>query len=149
VHTGALGSDHSFVRGVLDARTFVPVGGEHVLALQGYADLVSGTAPSTLLPKLGGMLRTRGYREGRFRDDGMATAQAEWRFPLVWRFDGAVFASIGAVADRLATVAADGVGAAGGTGLRFRLNDSGVHLRLDCALGRDGGGLYITAAQPF
>lgn len=148
-HGPALGSDYTFTRGVLDARAFVPLGRKHVLALQGYADVMSGTAPFTMLPELGGMLRMRGYREGRFRDDVMLTAQAEWRFPLVWRFDGALFGSVGAVSDRLGTWGAGGVERAAGVGLRFRMNDAGVHLRLDYAVGRGTSGFYATAAQPF
>ena len=102
-----------------------------------------------MLPQLGGMLRMRGYREGRFRDDVTASVQAEWRFPVWWRFDGALFAGTGAVSARISTFGAEGLEVAGGAGLRFRLNDAGVHLRLDYALGKEGGGLYITAAQPF
>lgn len=37
----------------------------------------------------------------------------------------------------------------GGAGLRYQLNDEGTHLRLDYALGKEGGGLYITALTPF
>lgn len=149
VHDGAFGSTFDFARGVLNARQYLPIGPEHVVALQGYAEAVSGAAPFTVLPQLGGMLRMRGYREGRFRDDVMATVQAEWRFPVWWRFDGALFAGTGAVSDRIGTFGAEGLEVAGGAGLRFRLNDAGVHLRLDYALGKEGGGLYITAAQPF
>lgn len=149
VHAGAVGSTFDFARGVLDARQYIPIGPGQVVALQGYAEATSGTAPFTMLPQLGGMLRMRGYREGRFRDDVMATAQAEWRFPVWWRFDGALFAGTGAVSARIGTFGAEGLEVAGGAGLRFRLNDAGVHLRLDYALGREGGGLYITAAQPF
>ena len=40
VHAGAVGSTFDFARGVLDARQYVPVGPEHVVALQGYAEAV-------------------------------------------------------------------------------------------------------------
>lgn len=147
-HSGALGSDFDFTRAVIDARYYVPVG-NHVIGLQGYGEAVSGTAPFTILPRLGGPRQLRGYREGRFRDDVFAAVQGEWRFPLWGRFNGAVFAGTGAVAPRLGALGTEGVEVAGGTGLRYRLNDEGTHLRLDYALGKEGGGLYITALTPF
>jgi len=149
VHPEALGSTFGFTRVVLDARQYVPLGWGHTLAVQAYGEAVSGTAPFSVLPRLGGPLRMRGYLEGRFRDDVYATAQAEWRVPIRGRFDGALFASAGAVAGRLDALGTDGWEAAGGAGIRYRLNAEGVHIRLDYAIGRAGGGLYITARDPF
>jgi hypothetical protein len=106
-HSGALGSDFVFTRAVVDARYYVPVG-NHVIGLQGYGKVVSGTAPFTILPRLGGPRQLCGYREGRFRDDVFAAVQGEWRFPLWGRSNGAVFAGTGAVAPRLEAVPGEG-----------------------------------------
>jgi hypothetical protein len=148
-HAGWWGSTFDFTRIVLDARQYVPLGHRHVVGLQAYGEAVSGTAPFTVLPRLGGPLRMRGYLEGRFRDDVYATVQGAWRFPLWGRFAGGLFASTGAVAGRLDRFGSDGLEVAGGGGLRFRLNDEGVHIRVDYALSKEGGGLYITAMDAF
>lgn len=149
VHREWLGSTFGFTRAVIDARQYVPLGWGHTLAVQGYGEAVSGTAPFSVLPQLGGPLRMRGYLEGRFRDDVYATTQAEWRFPVRGRFAGAVFGSLGAVAGRVDAFGRYGLEMAGGVGFRYRLNDQGVHIRLDYALGNEGAGLYITAQEPF
>ena len=149
VHPEALGSTFGFTRAVLDARQFISLGEGHTLAVQAYGEAVSGAAPFSVLPQLGGPLQMRGYRKGRFRDDVYATAQGEWRFPVWGRFDGAFFASAGAVAGRVDALGAEGWEVAGGASIRYRLNDEGVHIRLDYAIGREGAGLYITAMDPF
>ena len=148
-HPGWLGSTFHFTRGVLDARQYVPLGGDHVIALQAYVEAISGTAPFNVLPQMGGSEQLRGYREGRFRDDVAAVAQAEYRFPIGGRFAGAVFGSVGDVSPTAGSFAAGGPQAGGGLGLRFRLNDQGTHLRLDYAVGFDDTGFYITGSQPF
>jgi hypothetical protein len=49
----------------------------------------------------------------------------------------------------LADLGRDGLEIAGGVGVRYRLGEAGVHIRLDYARSLDGGGLYITAQDPF
>ncbi len=149
VHPGLLGRDAHFTRAVVDVRRYLALRPGQVLALQGYADVVSGRVPFSLLPRIGGMERMRGYREGRYRDNVMLTAQAEWRFPIAWRFAGAVFGSVGSVAQRVNSWAADGIERAVGAGIRYRLNEQGVHIRFDYAVGREGAAFYLTALQPF
>jgi hypothetical protein len=144
------GLDGGFGAGSADLRHYLPVGERSVLALQGKGQLTSGTAPFTLLPKLGGNQLMRGYREGRFRDDVLAVLQAELRFPLVWRFGGAVFGGVGEVA--AGVDAFPGFGdweRAAGLGLRFRLNEAGATIRVDWARGREGSGLYVGFGEAF
>lgn len=149
LHHGALGSDFDFQRVVLDGRQFFPLGGAATLGLHAYLEAAPGDAPFSLLPLLGGQDRLRGYREGRFRDRTLATAQAELRFP-VWRRLGAVaFVSAGDVAPRLLDLDLGSLEAAGGPGLRYRLNAEGVALRADFAVGADGGRLYLTMGHAF
>jgi len=144
------GLEGGFGAGTLDVRHFLPVGSGSVLALQAKGQLTSGTAPFTLLPRIGGSKLLRGYREGRFRDDVLAALQAELRFPLVWRFGGAVFGGVGEVASAVDAFPDPGDWArAAGGGLRFRLNDAGATLRLDWAVGREGSGLYVGFGEAF
>ena len=139
----------SFTRLVADMRRFVPVATDHVLALQAYGESVTGTPPFALLPQLGGSVRMRGYRNARFRDKITVTAQAEWRFPVWKRVRAAAFASVGTIAPEFSQLASTHLKPAGGLGLRYRLTDSGIHLRADFAVSPDGTGLYLTGSQPF
>jgi outer membrane protein assembly factor BamA len=147
--TPALGSDYRFGLLSLDARTYVPVA-TGVVALRARADAAQGKAPFTLLPKLGGSRILRGYRDGRFRDDLAGVLEAEYRFPIAWRFGGVVFGGVGEVASGLAHLSPVAeVERAAGAGLRFRLNQAGVNIRIDWARGREAGGLYIGLGEAF
>lgn len=155
LHTGVLGSDFAFGRLTVDARRYVPVRGRHVLALNGYVEAVAGTAPFPLLPLLGGDDLMRGYREGRYRDTVLAALQAGYRFPLfnrlplLRRIKGAVFGNVGNVARRVDALSLTGIKYAIGAGLRLRLNDEGIHGRVDYAFGPEGGALYVTLLEAF
>ena len=149
-YTSLLGSEFDYGVGILDLRHFRPVGGEGVLAVRGYLEGVEGTAPFILLPRLGGSRLLRGYREGRYRDDYLAVAQAELRLPLWWRIGATVFGGVGEVAGGLdAFPDPENWEACLGAGLRFFVNDAGGTLRLDWARARDGGGLYISVGEAF
>jgi len=97
-YDGALGGDYAAREATVDARTFHSVG-SGVVALRGFLHQADGSSvPFTLLPRIGGDQLLRGYRGGRFRDRRLAAVEGEVRHPLFWRFDGAVFASLGDVA---------------------------------------------------
>jgi len=140
---------YPFARFMVDARHYWPVHDRHVLAVNGYVEAVAGTTPFQLLPLLGGADRMRGYREGRYRDNVLGLIQGAYRFPLFWRFKGAVFANAGNVAPQLGRLGQSTVKYAVGGGLRLRLNDEGVHGRVDYAIGPDGGALYVTLLEAF
>jgi outer membrane protein assembly factor BamA len=149
VHDGLLGADFDFQRGTLDGRLFLPVGGASVLALQAYLEATPGRPPFSLLPLLGGQDRLRGYRQGRFRDRTLATTQMELRFPVWRRFGGAAFVAVGDVAPGFLDLDLSSLEVGAGAGLRFRMTADGVTLRGDYAVGREGGGLYLTIGQAF
>lgn len=149
VYPSGLGTTHGFTHVAANARQYVSLHGNQTLALQTYAEAIAGTAPFTVLPKLGGSMRMRGYRDGRFRDNVYVMTQAEWRIPLFWRVETAAFAGLGTVAPRVGDVTSHPPEWGIGTGLRYRLNDAGVRVRVDYAIGREGTGLYMTASQPL
>ncbi len=140
---------HTFGRFVIDARYYWSVRDDHVLAVNGFVEAVSGATPFQLLPLLGGADRMRGYREGRYRDNVLGLAQGAYRFPLVWRFKGALFANAGNVAPQLERFGLSTLKYAVGGGLRLQLNEEGVHGRVDYAIGPEGGALYITLLEAF
>mgnify|MGYP006279727955 CR=1 FL=1 len=148
VFSALWGSDYTYGRVTTDLRGYRSLG-PGVLAAQIYTSSVAGNAPFQLLPMLGGSNLMRGYRGGRFRDDMFWTAQAEYRFPLFWRFKGTAFASVGEVGPRLGSPLVNGVEAAVGLGGRLRLTEDGVHGRLDVAYSRSGIEFYISLGEAF
>lgn len=148
MHSAAWGSDYAFGRLTTDLRAYRALG-PGVLAGQVYTESVAGTVPFQLLPLLGGSSRMRGYRVGRFRDNVYWTTQAEYRFPLFWRFKATAFATVGEVGPRLGTPLINDVEAAVGLGGRLRLTDDGVHGRLDVAYSRTGLELYLSLGEAF
>ncbi len=148
-HTRLTGSRLTMRRFVVNARTYTSVHPDHILVAQAYGEAVAGTVPFTVLPLLGGNELLRGYLEGRFRDDVVAIVQGAYRFPLFWRFRGELFAGAGNVAERLNALELKSVKAAAGAGIRFRLNPEDLHVRMDFAIGSEGGAVYITIGEAF
>ena len=139
----------AFGRGSVDARAFFGLLPRHVLGLQGRVEVAHGDAPVTILPNVGGNDTFRGYVDGRYRDRLGWSAQAEWRFPVVWRLRGAVFAGAGYVARNPAELWSAAPRLAAGAGLRFRLTSTGASVRVDGAYGRDGAQLYFLTLEAF
>jgi hypothetical protein len=98
---------------------------------------------------LGGARGLRGYYEGRWRDRLLWSSQAEWRFAIVWRLEGTVFAGVGGVAPSRRRSCDTRPRPAGGAGLRLRVTSTGLHLRLDVATGQDGPAGYLTLGEAF
>jgi hypothetical protein len=75
--------------------------------------------------------------------------QVEYRIPIWWRLKAAVFCSVGDVFDIYnPSIVKPKVGY--GVGLRCRLNDARVHLRVDVAGNNYGEWkFYITATEAF
>jgi hypothetical protein len=97
-----LGRTESFYfRGGLDLRRhFDLFAGTRVLVLRLYGEAVSAPVtkvPILDLPGLGGPFDLRGYRRGRFRDQALWLASAEYRFPIISVLSGFVFVDTGRV----------------------------------------------------
>ncbi len=129
-----IGSEENFYKLILDYRHFFKIYGQHVLGLQYLITLSAGTVPFQALPQLGGVNMMRGYYRGRYLDKIFTALQAEYRFPIFWRFGGDLFGSIGQVAPAISDFAFDSLKACGGAGLRFAIQtEPKMNLRLDFA----------------
>lgn len=146
------GSTHTVSDFTMDIRQYVPIFGEHVLAWQMYFEsaLSKNEIPFQLLPTIGGRDVLRGFRQGMYRDNLMALLQTEYRLPVYKRLKAAIFVSAGDVM-RYNSPVVDKLKVAYGAGLRYRLNDARVHLRVDVAKNNYGEKLqfYITATEAF
>lgn len=145
-----LGGDYDFTRLLLEASWFFSLGGEHVLAADGRLDMRGGQPPFTYLSSGGGSRLLRGMLEGRYRDMQFVGAQAEYRFPLFWRFRGAAFAGAGRVARQVSELTPDGLHYSGGGGLRFAVQkDERITIRLDYGRSVDDSGFYLAMLEAF
>ncbi len=146
----AIGSDFSIVRYTADVRKFYPLTENQTLAFQAYAVLSNGNVPFYLMRGLGGDQLLRGYYLFRFRDDDVGMVQGEYRFPIWWRFGGAVFAGIGEVGYRLSDFTWGGIHPSYGLGLRLLVvKAEHLNARLDYGLGTDSHEIYFSILEAF
>lgn len=146
----ALGSSYSLTSLTLDVRQYIPTWLGQVFAWQVYYDMRLGKdVPFQMLPTIGGSDMIRGFRERKYTDNTMFMVQAEYRIPIWWRLKAAVFCSVGDVFD-VYNPSIHRIKVGYGAGLRFRLNDARVHLRVDVAGNNEGEvKFYITATEAF
>lgn len=146
------GSTYSLREVNIDCRHYFPMFSSQVWAWQAYYAGIwgKGGIPFQLLPTLGGRDAMRGFRQGMYRENVVFLLQTEYRFPIYKRLKAAVFCSAGDVVNS-SNYAVDKLKVAYGAGLRYRLNDARVHLRLDVAKNNYGDKLqlYITATEAF
>ena len=149
IYNGLIGSDLDFGTLSFDARQFVNIAGIHIFGFQAFIEGSGGQTPFEALPYLGGAIRHRGFPANRYRDNIALYVQAEYRFPIWWRFGGVVFAGVGNVTSNLFELSFDNLKPAAGVGLRIRINDLGVNGRVDFAMSSFGPAFYLTALEAF
>ena len=145
-----LGSSYSFTGINLDFRQYIPTYLGQIFAWQvKFETALGGELPFQMLPTIGGSDNIRGVRERKFLQNTMFECQVEYRIPIWWRLKAAVFCSVGDVFDIYnPQIAKPKVGY--GVGLRCRLNDARVNLRVDVAGNNYGEWkFYITATEAF
>jgi len=145
-----IGSDNDFSRYTVDARRYVPLFREHVLAMQMRYTAMSGDVPFHMLSLFGGRSLMRGYYLGRYRDRNMLVFQTEYRLPLIWRVGAVGFLGIGDVAPRGKSFELDEFKYSAGAGLRIMMNaQEKINLRIDYAFGKDSRGVYVSLFEAF
>ena len=152
VYRKGFGSEYNFTSWVLNHKQYFQITGDHVIALDGYVSGVNGDVPWQMLSELGGQERLRGYLEGKFRDKRYAALQAEYRFPIVWRFSGVVFGGAGEIGRSFGDFSTDDLRVSGGVGLRFILDEKEhIPLRLDFAMNTESGepSIYFGLLEAF
>jgi len=147
----AVGSDFEFAKFTVDARKYWGrEDSEAVFALNAYLEFNTGQPPFTHLSMVGGTRLLRGYYQGRYRDRQMAILQAEYRFPIIWRFKGTVFGGLGNLADKPQDLQLTNMRYTLGLGLRFLLlKEEKAHIRIDYGFGQNTSGVYITVGEAF
>jgi len=149
--TPVLGSDYRYTNYVVDARRFIRVYRQQVLALQAYGFFNGGDVPLRSLASFGGSNSMRGYYDGRYRAKNQALVQAEYRLPVYWRFGVVAFGDVGNVGNRLSELNFHHLKYSYGAGLRVALLPrERLNLRVDYGIGqRPAHGLYFQLAEAF
>jgi outer membrane protein assembly factor BamA len=143
------GSDYRYSRHTLDLRHFLGFGSQQAIGLRVHVAAAEGSPPFQSMPALGGAKMMRGFTEGRYRDNLTYVGQAEYRLKLKWRLGFAAFVALGDVARSIDGFTSSKVKYSGGAGMRFRLNDEGLNLRLDMGFTEEGSGFYFIAEEAF
>lgn len=146
----ALGSSYNLTGLKLDFRQYIPTWLGQVLAWQvKFETNLSNEMPFQMLATVGGSDNVRGIRERKYLDNSMFECQVEYRIPIWWRLKAAVFCSVGDVFDiHNPSIVKPKIGY--GVGVRCRINDARVNLRVDVAGNNYGEWkFYITATEAF
>jgi outer membrane protein assembly factor BamA len=145
-----LHSDFDFTNYVVDLRQYFPLNASHVVAVQGYVNIIHGEPPFYLLSQLGGQNIMRGYYQGRYRDKNMLAVQMEYRLPVWKRIGAAGFAGIGEVAPEINAFKLQNLKPSVGMGLRYLLVPAEkINLRMDFGWGKDSSGFYLAMTEAF
>lgn len=144
------GSDFSYDSYVLDARKYLPIKTNQVLALQFFSEFHFGNPPFNQMGLMGGQVRMRGYREGIYRDKKKIETQAEFRTKIYWKFlSFVVFGGAGTVGQKV-----DDLGSriflSGGGGARIWMDKTKkIFIRLDYGVGEGTSGFYFNLGHSF
>lgn len=150
LYTPALGGSFTFFSANATYQHHWPIKRTQALGLQTKVRLCYGDVPFLDMSVAGGDDILRGYPKNRFRDNHFMGTQLEYRTPLIWRLGMVAFAGIGDVFTSISDVRASTLKYSVGTGIRFAVNPAErLNIRVDYALGREGGYFYFSVAESF
>jgi outer membrane protein assembly factor BamA len=145
-----LGSNFSSVVATLDARAYALLFSDVSVAGRVLILSSTGTPPFLQMPSIGGSNNMRGIIDAQQRDRISLLSGAEVRFPILWRFRGAVFADAGQVASQVTHIGIDQLWVSYGAGLRFLLvPEERISLRLDVGIARGIPQFYLGFNEAF
>jgi len=146
----AIGSSFNFININGLCPRYWKIKKKSVLAIQAKTKLSFGDVPFLDMATLGNDDILRGYPKNRFRDKHFIATQAEYRFPLFWRFGMVAFAGAGDVFSNTSDLGIKSIKYSVGSGLRFLINPAEkINLRFDYAYGKEGGYFYFMVAESF
>ena len=140
-----LGGDFNYQKVILGDTHYLKAGRAQVFVLRGQYGISHGTISEFSQFRLGGQDTIRGYREDQFRGTRMALASLEYRFPIVSKVTGALFADYGgAWSDGFMPEKLHG-----SIGVGLGLNTPIGPLRLDYGRGSQGGRVHFRVGGTF
>ncbi len=146
----SLYSDVNFFRMDFDFRYYFNFRQNQVLAFHTLFNCTVGDVPIQMLPRLGSQQMMRGYPTGKYYDKNLLAFQAEYRFPIIWRFSASVFEAVGLVFPKFSKIKVNELKNAGGVGLRCKVDkDQHINIRFDVANSCEGTFVYFTFLEAF
>lgn len=148
--TPILGSDYTYQNFRITYNRYYPIKREAAFAFQVVGNFNTGNTPFFNMAPVGSSGILRGYARNLYRDQNMVGAQAEFRFPIWWRFGGVSFVGFGDVFNSTADLSFNRIKYSYGAGLRIMLDShERVNLRLDYGFGRQSRGFYFSIGESF
>ena len=147
------GQQFEFNRVALDARHYLSLGStQRVLALRFFTSHddagVGRSVPFYLRRALGGENTLRGFRDQRFRDNGLIYLSGEYRWEAAPALELAVFYDAGKVFDTRSDFGFSGMEKSIGWGIRLK-NHRRVLVRFDFAKSREDTRTHVTVGPSF
>lgn len=145
-----IGSDFAFSRTNVEYNLYHELKPTSVIAGRATLCMTPGDAPFYALCSFGRGNDLRGYVSGRYRDETMVTAQAEYRWNFYKKWGLVAFAGIGQVGEKLSDYNTGNILPSAGLGLRFKLSKTtGFNLSFDYARGEDSDAWYFYVGESF
>ena len=139
------GGDFSYQKYTAGDAHYLKAGRSQVFVLRAQYGISKGTMSEYSQFRVGGQDTIRGYREDQFRGTRMALLSAEYRFPIVSKVTGALFADYGGAWS--SGFMPESLHASVGVGLG--LNTPIGPLRLDYGRGSQGGRVHFRVGGTF
>lgn len=145
-----LGGDFDFYKFTAETRMYKKIGAKNVLAFRARAGFIQGDAPYSQLFTLGGADSLRGYEDDQFRGKKMYNATLEFRFPLVKKVTGVLFADIGDAWDAPNVTWYDSKKSFNyGVGAGVRVTTPIGPVKLDYGVGKDDNKFHFSFGTQF
>ncbi len=146
-----LQSDEVLIKYDFKFRKYIQVAKQksHIIAMDFNLVMRDNDPPFSRMSTVGEVIR--GFNKNRFRDRNRIHGQLEYRFPIFWRFRGAVFFALGDVFENTSDLSLSNLKYAGGAGIRLVLDKKEkLSIRFDYAVGKDwANGYYLGINEAF
>lgn len=146
-----MGGDFDYFKFIAENRLYYKVGRAHVIAVRLMGGIATGDMPYNDLFTLGGADNLRGYEDDEFRGNKMYEVNVEYRYPIAKKIQGVVFTDLGNAWGGVENIPwyheNNKLHYSGGLG--FRITTPIGPIRLDYAVGQDGGKFHFSFGGKF
>ena len=141
------GADFNFQKYRVEHQRYYKLGRKYVLAVRGEYGYGNGNLSEFNQFRIGGQSTLRGYREDQFRGNRMGILSVEFRFPIVKKVNGAIFADGGSAWDSGFFPHSGEMH--GSVGFGVSVETPFGPLRLDYGKGDQGGRVHFSVGGSF
>jgi outer membrane protein insertion porin family len=142
----AFGGDFNFNKYTAEGRHYFKINDDHVIALRVTGGYATGDISETNKFSVGGSDTLRGYDDDQFKGTKMLAASAEYRFPIVKKVQGVIFADAGNAWDGEGYKLND---LKSSVGVGIRVSTPLGPIRIDLAKGEEGNKTHFSFGGQF